>query len=314
MICPKCGEKYEDDMPKCLWCDAPNPNYGLEPPEEQPQEEQQEGTQKGTLIFWMCALLGEAGIHCFMSGKVLRGIIYALCGGVIIGFWTGFLGPFGIHLPVEFHLVAYLASLPIVVLKCIDIWKIAQGKYSHSKKGFKYRGATWMTVIALLVILFDAGYATVSVIGHAANGFLNLSSYDRSVKAKTLSETEQEHSEVAAAIVEVYMKDQEQFFKNENKLGHFKDIGYSNPQAEHFFMQDIGSGIAVTYKSFMGCTYGSTWYYNASIQDGKIVWYITTPEDGKCKESFPKLYEIVKEPDTAIEEPDTEKTETETEN
>ena len=28
MICPKCGDKYEDDMPCCLWCDAPNPNYG----------------------------------------------------------------------------------------------------------------------------------------------------------------------------------------------------------------------------------------------------------------------------------------------
>ena len=27
MICPKCGEKYEDDMPRCLWCNAPNPNY-----------------------------------------------------------------------------------------------------------------------------------------------------------------------------------------------------------------------------------------------------------------------------------------------
>ena len=28
MICPKCGDEYEDDMPCCLWCDAPNPNYG----------------------------------------------------------------------------------------------------------------------------------------------------------------------------------------------------------------------------------------------------------------------------------------------
>lgn len=27
MICPKCGEKYEDDMPRCLWCDAPNPDH-----------------------------------------------------------------------------------------------------------------------------------------------------------------------------------------------------------------------------------------------------------------------------------------------
>ena len=28
MICPKCGDKYEDDMPRCLWCDALNPNFG----------------------------------------------------------------------------------------------------------------------------------------------------------------------------------------------------------------------------------------------------------------------------------------------
>lgn len=26
MICKKCGREYEDDMPKCLWCDAPNVN------------------------------------------------------------------------------------------------------------------------------------------------------------------------------------------------------------------------------------------------------------------------------------------------
>lgn len=30
MICPKCGDKYEDDMPCCLWCDAPNPKYNQE--------------------------------------------------------------------------------------------------------------------------------------------------------------------------------------------------------------------------------------------------------------------------------------------
>jgi hypothetical protein len=24
MICHKCGKEYEDDMPNCLWCDAPN--------------------------------------------------------------------------------------------------------------------------------------------------------------------------------------------------------------------------------------------------------------------------------------------------
>ena len=38
MICPKCKRKYEDDMPKCLWCDAPNPNYGAEDTPENESE------------------------------------------------------------------------------------------------------------------------------------------------------------------------------------------------------------------------------------------------------------------------------------
>ena len=38
MICPKCKRKYEDDMPKCLWCDAPNPNYGAEDSPENESE------------------------------------------------------------------------------------------------------------------------------------------------------------------------------------------------------------------------------------------------------------------------------------
>ena len=29
IVCKKCGEKYEDDMPRCLWCDAPNPEHAL---------------------------------------------------------------------------------------------------------------------------------------------------------------------------------------------------------------------------------------------------------------------------------------------
>ena len=29
VVCKKCGEKYEDDMPRCLWCDAPNPEHPL---------------------------------------------------------------------------------------------------------------------------------------------------------------------------------------------------------------------------------------------------------------------------------------------
>lgn len=29
IVCKKCGGKYEDDMPRCLWCDALNPEHPL---------------------------------------------------------------------------------------------------------------------------------------------------------------------------------------------------------------------------------------------------------------------------------------------
>ena len=29
IVCYKCGGKYEDDMPRCLWCDALNPEHPL---------------------------------------------------------------------------------------------------------------------------------------------------------------------------------------------------------------------------------------------------------------------------------------------
>ena len=30
MICKKCGREFSDDMPKCLWCSAPNEGYDKE--------------------------------------------------------------------------------------------------------------------------------------------------------------------------------------------------------------------------------------------------------------------------------------------
>lgn len=36
MICKKCGREYEDDMLKCLWCDAPNDHHvAPDPPSRQ---------------------------------------------------------------------------------------------------------------------------------------------------------------------------------------------------------------------------------------------------------------------------------------
>ncbi len=56
MICPKCGEKYEDDMPYCLWCDAPNLDHAaamerLKVEENAEQVRLQELRQKKTFSY-----------------------------------------------------------------------------------------------------------------------------------------------------------------------------------------------------------------------------------------------------------------------
>ena len=333
MICPKCGRKYEDDMPQCLWCDAPNPKMKkqLEPkPETKPipeaakeikveqkpiQEKFDETTaisnqdyehsefsettepeddgkpRKGTLIFWMSIILGEAGVHCFMSGRTLRGWLYLIFGGFAFGFWAGALSPFEIYFPVAVHFIMYFTSIAVNVLTCIDAWKIAHGKYTNTKKGFNYTGAKWMTVITILSIVFSAAYTSISFVGHAKSGFLNIESYNKDLREKSIKQTSKSDSENIAAVIETYILKQEQFFKSENKLGRFKEIGFADTTASMYFqIQDLGAGIGVTYKSMFGCSRNSTWLYTTSIQDGKLTWYTSAPQDENCKEAFPKLY------------------------
>ena len=62
MICKKCGRKYNDDMPKCLWCDAPNegpdnaPETETQTSDEQQsafnQEEPENVVRGKSAIFW----------------------------------------------------------------------------------------------------------------------------------------------------------------------------------------------------------------------------------------------------------------------
>ena len=122
-------------MPKCLWCDAPNPNYGKDPTAIQeinqvdtPEDEEKSNSHKGTLLFWMGAILGGFGVHCFISGRILRGILYAVFGGFTLNFLIGFLNPFGVSFPVGVYIFTNLASIVITILASIDLWKIARGK------------------------------------------------------------------------------------------------------------------------------------------------------------------------------------------
>lgn len=298
MICPKCNRKYEDDMSKCLWCDTPNPNFGKGPTSGQESNQdkelipedgnQEQKPKKGTLIFWMGALFGELGIHCFMSGRHLRGCLYLFFGGFVFGFFQGFFGAFGVRFPAGLHFVMGIISIVVAILACIDLWKISSGKYTNIRTGARYIGKPWMYVFAVLIYIIVGLIILGSLTTKMQKGFLNPESYE----TKTPAQQYIDDGEKIATAIEAYTLKQEQFFTNENRPGSFEEIGFEQNANQHFAVQDLGMGISIRYKSFLGCKNGSIWSYSTSIQEGKIVWYVTTPKDEKCKESFPKLYEL----------------------
>ena len=77
MICKKCGREYEDDMPRCLWCDAVNeehPDFKNAPPPDStkapetnivsaPQESSEEEDNKPAGLFmWSAFIFGLSGL------------------------------------------------------------------------------------------------------------------------------------------------------------------------------------------------------------------------------------------------------------
>ena len=164
MICPKCKRKYEDDMPKCLWCDAPNPNYGKEEiPEqdtapvvatsaapikkatekqvEKPSRPQSHHKSKepGLKIFWLALLIGFTGALCSSSGRNLRGALYLIFGGLTYRIIYLILRNNGLTIPAAVCAIAFVGYAFIVFLFLKDVWKISLGKYRNRKTGKKIR-------------------------------------------------------------------------------------------------------------------------------------------------------------------------------
>ena len=90
MICKKCGQDFPDDMPKCLWCDAPNEGDDkdveiLEQEEgsvDADSEEPMEGEHPVGNFMWSAALGGPliASIVHFkaLKGKALAHFFFSL--------------------------------------------------------------------------------------------------------------------------------------------------------------------------------------------------------------------------------------------
>ena len=148
-----------------------------------------------------------------------------------------------------------------------------------------------MTVVTIFCIVLSAVFTSSSLVGHAKSGFLNIESYNKDLRQKSIKQASKKDSEIIAANIETYMQKQEQFFKSGKKLGRFKDIDFADTTSSMYFqIQDLGAGIGVTYIGLISCSKNSTWLYTTSIQDGKLIWYTSAPQDENCKEAFPKLY------------------------
>ena len=308
MICPKCGEKYEDDMPCCLWCDAPNPDYtgqmpanemtlpetdnnvlkpmgSLEfdhPEIENAQSPNSGKTLNGTLIFWFCELLDEIGVHCFVCGKTLRGLFYLsliLVSLFVIPFVVSFALFAGVHLSL-LDIVSRLLILILEVLVFVDAWTIGCGRYINKKNGLKYRGGLWMKIIAVIGAISSLIYMF-----WGGNGiFFNVSQYiSNDMKVLAVSELN--------GGVNDYLEKQMAFFNREHQMGSFEKIGYVS-NGQYFEFKDLNPGVSVSYKINFDCSYQSTWTINPSIVDDKLKWNVTEPKDKRCSDIFPLKLEL----------------------
>ena len=306
MICPKCKRKYEDDMPKCLWCDAPNPNYGAEdtpenesepeikpetPKNESPKHENKpaadptkghshhKSKEPGLKIFWLALLLGFTGVHCSSSGRTLRGALYLVFGGLFYKMVYLFFQHNGITIPAAVCAVAFVCSTVIVFLFLKDVWKISLGKYRNRKTGKKYESKSWMPALALIftilhvVMLNYNGYTTYEIVWN--NG--------ERVTAKM------------KLAVEDYMLAQKNYFEQTGKIGDVKEIRYMSGSVKwngQFLYRMDGKGLEVTYMSNYHCPYNTIWQILPVIHNGTLDWEINLPENSRCNEFAHQLVSL----------------------
>ena len=101
MICHKCGKGYEDDMPKCLWCDTPNEEAAA------PGTTEESGNRVAGLFMWSCMIFNFTGF-----GYIYVSIIQTLLhykelhkGKVALRFFIGMLLA---------NVALYFLTLPVI--------------------------------------------------------------------------------------------------------------------------------------------------------------------------------------------------------
>ena len=304
MICEKCGRRYEDDMPKCLWCDAPNQKYDssskgtntTQPPETKVVSKNEHVSKKtvekkhsspdptiresATPVFWYCFLLGSCGLHCFKSGKRKKGILYLLFGGLIYGLAYLAFSENGAIFPSWFAVAGLVSACFVKVLVIKDQWKISLGKYRSRRTGRRYRAKAWMIPLALVATILTGLAIYFSAI------FLNDNVLKKGRQIAAKMELE----------VEAYMIAQQNYFDKNGKIGNFEDIGFKSVHSlsQYYSFESAETGLRVVYEGNMNCLHNSTWTVEPSVANKTLIWKITLPENSSCNAMASQMAALAK--------------------
>ena len=174
MICKKCGREYSDDMPKCLWCDAPNDNKvdpsATNPADETSQEDAEPLTEceissqkaQRWLMFFFLSLLTTIAIAWFFSlffshlldnGFLDFFIKWILFGSIFLIASVATI--IGILFFIIFYLPLFGPPFFSIISFCIAIYKCSKWLFHVEKELNRYsevKFVPWKDIVGMLIL------------------------------------------------------------------------------------------------------------------------------------------------------------------
>ena len=170
MICKKCGREYEDDMPKCLWCDAPNdskvdssgtnPADGTDPEETVHLTECEISSKKAQrwLFFFFLSLLTTIAIawffSLFFSHLLDNGFLDFFAKWLLLGS-IALVAIIEIPVFIIFYLPFFGPPFFSIISFCIAIYKCSKWQFHAEKELNRYsevKFVPWKDIVGMLIL------------------------------------------------------------------------------------------------------------------------------------------------------------------
>ena len=170
MICKKCGREYEDDMPKCLWCDAPNDNKvdpsgtnpadGTDPEETVHLTECEISSKKAQrwLFFFFLSLLTTIAIawffSLFFSHLLDNGFLDFFAKWLLLGS-IALVAIIEIPVFIIFYLPFFGPPFFSIISFCIAIYKCSKWQFHAEKELNRYsevKLVPWKDIVGMLIL------------------------------------------------------------------------------------------------------------------------------------------------------------------